>query len=113
MARLLLSGGGPNTGGTLVLEPSAVVAGSQTFVNPPGGQPSSYSETSDQGQKLAPTDPPGEFASWSSAPLAAAADVVGIPALTVQVSAPATSSADPSTELGLYGKLYDVDPAGN
>jgi len=39
--------------------------------------------------------------------------VVGIPQLTVQVSAPATSSADPSTELVLFGKIYDVDPSGS
>jgi len=113
MSTLYLSGGGAGSGGALVSDASAVVAGSQTFVNPPGGQPTSYSETSDQGQKLAPTDPPGEFASWTSAPLAADVDVVGIPQLTVQVSAPAASSLDPSSELVLFGKIYDVDPAGN
>ena len=111
--QLYLSGGGPGSGGSLVGDTGSVVAGSQTFVNPPGGQPSSYSETSDQGQKLAPTDPPGEFASWSTAPLAADTDVVGIPQLAFTVSAPLASSADPTTELVLYGKLYDVDPAGN
>lgn len=111
--RLFLSGGGVNAGGSLETDRDAVVAGSQTFVNPPGGQPSSYSETSELGPKLSPTDPPGEFASWSTAPLAHDTDVVGIPQLTVQVSAPAASSVDPTSELVLFGKLYDVDPSGN
>jgi predicted acyl esterase len=110
--RLWLSGGSLTGGGDLVDGLAHVVAGSQTFVNPPVGQPSSYSETSDQGQLLPPTDPPGEFASWSTAPLAADTDVVGIPQLTFHVSAPATSNLDPTTELVLYGKLYDVDAAG-
>jgi len=110
--QLYLSGGGTGSGGDLVADPAKIQAGSQTFFNPPGGQPSSYSETSDQGQKLPPTDPPGEFASWSTAPLAADTDVVGIPDLTFTVSAPATSNQDPTTELVLFGKLYDVDASG-
>jgi ABC-2 type transport system ATP-binding protein len=110
--RLWLSGGSLTGGGALVQAPTKVVAGSQTFVNPPGGVPQSYSETSDQGQKLPPTDPPGEFASWSSAPLAADTDVVGIPQLTVRISAPLASSVDPATQIVLFGKIYDVDPSG-
>lgn len=111
--KLYLSGGGLGSGGSLVATAKDVAAGSQTFVNPPAGLPASYSETSDQGQKVPPTDPPGEFASWSTPPLTADTDVVGIPQLTFRVSAPATSSVDPTTELVLFGKLYDVDPSGN
>jgi len=112
VARLYLSGGSATAGGALVGTPAQVVGGSQTFVNPPGGQPSSYSETSEAGQLIAPTDIPGEFASWITAPLAANTDIVGIPALTFSVSAPAASSLNPATQLVLYGKLYDVDASG-
>lgn len=109
---LYLSGGSATGGGSLVMAARDVVAGSQTFVNPPAGQPSSYSETSALGQKLSPADVPGEFASWSTAPLADDTDVVGIPQLTFTVTAPSASSVDPTTELVLFGKLYDVDPSG-
>jgi ABC-2 type transport system ATP-binding protein len=111
--RLYLSGGGLGAGGDLVGTPHQIVAGSQTFVNPPGGETASYSETSSQGQKLSPTDLPGEFASWSTPPLSADTDVVGIPEVTFNVSAPATSNVDPESELVLFGKLYDVDASGN
>ena len=109
---LYLSGGGPGAGGDLVSAAAAIKAGSQSFVNPPNGLPASYSETSEAGQLTAPTDPPGEFASWSTAPLAADTDVVGVPTLDVTLSAPAASNAAPTTELVLFGKLYDVDAAG-
>ena len=109
---LYLSGGGPGAGGDLIADASKVQAGSQSFVNPPNGLPASYSETSEAGQLTAPTDPPGEFASWSTAPLAGDTDVVGVPTLTFTVSAPAASNADPTTELVLFGKLYDVDASG-
>jgi predicted acyl esterase len=109
---LYLSGGGPGAGGDLVGDPATIQAGSQSFVNPPNGLPASYSETSEAGQLAAPTDPPGEFASWSTPPLAQDTDIVGVPTLDFTVSAPAASSADPSTELVLFGKLYDVDASG-
>ena len=111
--QMYLSGGSSGSPGALVTDPGSVTAGSQTFVNPPGGQPSSYSETSEAGQLTAPSDPPGEFAAWQTPPLAADTDVVGVPELTFSVSAPATSNLDPATELVLFGKLYDVDAAGN
>lgn len=110
---MYLSGGGPGAGGDLVGAPAAITAGSQTFVNPPNGLPASYSETSEAGQLTAPTDPPGEFASWSSGALANPVDIVGVPTLDLTLSAPAASNADPTTELVLFGKIYDVDPAGN
>ena len=111
--QLYLSGGSTGTPGGLVPTTGAITAGSQTFVNPPNGQPSSYSETSDLGQLKAPSDPPGEFAAWETPPLATDTDVVGVPEVTFSVSAPATSNLDPSTELVLFGKIYDIDPSGN
>jgi predicted acyl esterase len=109
---LYLSGGGANTGGDLVGSPTQIAAGSQIFVNPLNGTPASYSETSEVGQTMAPTDPPGEFASFTTPPLSQDTVVAGIPEATFHVSAPTASSLDPAAELVLYGKLYDVDPAG-
>jgi hypothetical protein len=109
---LYLSGGGVNTGGDLVSTAAQIAAGSQVFVNPPNGTPASYSETSAVGQVQAPSDPAGEFASFTTPPLSQDTVVVGIPEATFHVSAPTASSVDPATELVLFGKLYDVDAAG-
>lgn len=109
---LYLSGGGVNTGGDLFGTTAQIVAGSQVFVNPPNGTPASYSETSAVGQVQAPSDPTGEFASFTTPPLAQDTNVVGIPEATFHVSATTASSVDPLTELVLYGKLYDVDATG-
>jgi ABC-2 type transport system ATP-binding protein len=109
---LYLSGGSNGSGGNLVTGASAVTAGSQSIVNPPGGETGSYSETSEAGPVLAPTDVPGTFASWTTAPLTTDTDIVGIPQVTVNISAPQASNLDPTTEVVLYAKLYDVAPDG-
>src|SRR5205807_9080400 len=87
------------------LEPSAnkVVAGSQTFVNPPNGEPASYSETSavqtmSPFSQLPPTDPPGTFASFTTAPLSGAVDSVGVPVVGFHLSDPAASGVNAATE---------------
>ena len=104
--------------GDLVADPGAVQTGSASFVNPPGGVPGSYSETSgvqttSPFSQVAPTDVPGEFAAFTSPALTQDTDVVGIPGLDVTVQAPATSNADPALELVLFGKIYDVAPDGS
>jgi ABC-2 type transport system ATP-binding protein len=109
---LYLSGGGLNTGGDLFGSPAQIVAGAQTFVNPLNGTPASYSETSAVGQAQAPSDPTGEFASFTTPPLSQDTYVAGIPEATFHVSATTASSVDPASELVLFGKLYDVDAAG-
>jgi hypothetical protein len=109
---LYLSGGGINTGGDLVSNPAQIASGAQSFVNPTNGLPASYSETSEVGQAQAPSDPTGEFASFTTPALTQNTDVVGIPEATFTVSDPTASSVDPASELVLFGKLYDVDPGG-
>jgi predicted acyl esterase len=102
------------------LEPSAnkVVAGSQTFVNPPNGEPASYSETSavqtmSPFSQLPPTDPPGTFASFTTAPLSGAVDSVGVPVVSFHLSDPAASGVNAATEPVLFGKIYDVAASGS
>ena len=107
----------PATGGTLVTARSEVVAGSQTFVNPPGGTATSYSETSElQGDApfstVPPLDAPGTFASWLSAPLAAPTDVVGVPSVTVTLGSSVPAGVTTATDPVVFAKLYGVAPTG-
>ena len=108
---LYLSGGS-----ALVRQPSAVVAGTQNFVQPGGNQGTSYSETSAVGALTAPTDAPGTFAAWSTGPLTAPLDIAGVPELTLTLDAPAAAAAQstgPAGQLVLFAKLYDVAPDGS
>jgi ABC-2 type transport system ATP-binding protein len=112
--RLFLSGDQ-----TLVTERSAVDAGTQTWANAPGGAATSYSETSSQGGQqtdpLPPTDAPGTFAAWTSAPFTAATVTVGSPTLRVRFDSPAAArsqAAGPAGQLVVFAKLYDVAPDG-
>lgn len=107
----------PSTGGALVPSASSVVGGTQTFVNPPGGIGTSYSETSfAQGtaplSTIPPTDPPGTFATWESAPLRSAVDVVGVPHVTVSMASSVPAGVDTATDPVIYAKLYQVAPTG-
>ena len=101
-----------------LVPPGSVVApGTATFVNPPGGQPASYSETAfaqsqEPARSIPPTDPPGTFAAFTTAPLRTDVDVVGVPVLDVALSSPATT-ADPATQPVVFAKLYDVAPDGS
>jgi predicted acyl esterase len=102
----------------LVGPTTPVVAGSATFVAPPGGEPASYSETSalqetEPLNSLPPSDPPGQFAAFTTPALKANVDVVGVPTLTVRLSAPASVTVDPGTQPTLYAKLLDVAPDGS
>lgn len=92
----------------------AAVAGSVQIVNPPGGTPAAYTETSNftgpasspqLGQE--PTEIPGQHADFTTAPFAADVDSVGIPSARLQLSHLAP------TDLVLYGKVYDVAPDGS
>jgi ABC-2 type transport system ATP-binding protein len=103
--------------GSLVQSTRDIKAGAQTFVAPPGGEPASYSETSavqsmSPFSQIPPTDPPGTFASFASAPLTASLDSVGIPVVTFRLGAPLASNASPADEAVLFGKIYDVSPDG-
>ena len=66
-------------------------------------------------QRAAPT-PPGTFVSFTSDPLAAPADVVGSPKVTLQLSTPTagyTQMGGPSGQLVLFAKIYDIAPDGS
>jgi hypothetical protein len=94
----------------LVPAPSEARPGSARIVSPvlPGG-------TGGGTQDLGSHDVPGTAAAFTSAPLAADTDVVGVPELTVQLDAPtfaATQAVDPAGRLVLFAKLVDVDPSG-
>lgn len=97
---------------------SAVEEGAAQYGNA-GPAPTSYSETSglEGGQvNNPPSDAPGTFAAFTSAPLKAPADLVGGPLLTVHLDAPVaagTQSGGPSGQLVLFAKLYDVAPDGS
>lgn len=108
----------PSADGTLHTDPATVTAGVPSMVTPSGGQPSSYSETSavqDQApfSNIPPTDPPGEAVSFTSAPLTAPTNEVGIPTLKITVDAPVSSNTSPAFQPELFTKLYDVAPDGS
>ncbi|MCU4182741.1 CocE/NonD family hydrolase [Acidiferrimicrobium sp. IK] len=115
---LYLSGGSPAAAGALVPSSEAVVAGSQTFLNT-GPTGTSYSETSavqdtQPFSSIPPSDTPGTFAAYSSAPLPSPVDVVGIPKLTVRLTSSVGTGTptSPATDPVVYAKLYDVAPDG-
>lgn len=105
--------------GSLVTTAAAATAGSATFTATPATT-TSYTETSAVDQSQPVTDAPGTFAAFSTPPLAADADQVGSPTLTVSLSAPTFAQsqdpggtgAQPGGELVLFAKLYDVSPSG-
>jgi ABC-2 type transport system ATP-binding protein len=107
----------PSADGTLHTRVATITAGSPSIVNPAGGQPASYSETSavqDQApfSNIPPTDPPGESVSFTSAPLTAATNEVGVPTLKLTVNSPVSSNASPAFQPELFTKIYDVAPDG-
>ncbi len=112
--KLYLSGGKD-----LVRRARDVRAGSQSWANAPGGAPTSYSETSSQGGKdtdpLPPSDTPGTFGSWTSAPVSTATVLVGSPTLDVTLTSPAAAASQatgPGGQLVVFAKIYDVAPDG-
>jgi ABC-2 type transport system ATP-binding protein len=62
-----------------------------------------------------PFDTPGTFGGWSSPPLTAPLNIVGMPTLDIQFTAPTvalTQLAGPAGQLQVFAKLYDVGPDG-
>jgi putative CocE/NonD family hydrolase len=93
----------------------AAASGSVSFVNPTGGSPAAYSETSNfSGPDSSPSSgdvPPqevaGQFAAFTSTPFAKPFKVVGIPSAHLQIS------NNNGQDMVFFAKVYDVDPAGN
>jgi predicted acyl esterase len=101
--------------GRLVSRRGAVVTGQATFLNPPGGQPASYSETSNFSAPgdapdlsgRAPFDPPQESVSFTSAPFTHAYVSVGVPSARLHMS------HVNGRDLVFFGKVFDVAPNGS
>ena len=103
--------------GTSALTPPGqkVTSASASFINPPGGEPASYSETSNfsapgstpdfSGQQ--PSDPPGEAATFTSPAFARPVVSVGVPTATVRLS------HVNAQDLVFFGKVFDVAPDGS
>ena len=115
-----LSGGATGGAGSLVGSAADVTPGMQAFVTPPAGLASTLDPPDAVGGSLpAPvpdTNAPGTFASWTSPALASNLDVVGVPVLHLQVSAPTaavTQLGGPTGDLVLFVKIYDVAPDGS
>jgi len=103
----------------LVADANAAKPVSESYANSSAG-PTSYSETSGlEGNNnccAKPSDTPGTFAAFGTAPLARPATLVGMPRLTVTLDAPVaagTQVGGPGGQLVLFAKLYDVAPDGS
>jgi ABC-2 type transport system ATP-binding protein len=104
--------------GQLVSNPLVVKAGSQTFLTPPFGAPSSINPMDVVGGytgQVPQGDLPGTYASYTTAPLTTPVKVAGIPLVTVKVQAPsalATQGVGPAGQLVLFVKIEDVAADG-
>jgi ABC-2 type transport system ATP-binding protein len=89
----------------------SLTGAAQPVANPPNGNPGALSSLPGAGSRLSAllggvaADIPGQFATFESAPVTSAIDVVGAP--TVQLRA-----ASPTGEATVFVKLYDVDKSG-
>ncbi|NKQ52500.1 ABC transporter ATP-binding protein [Amycolatopsis sp. K13G38] len=104
------------SGSALVPGTGQIVPGSQSFVTPPAGFPTSSSGIDAFSANMPPdANLPGTYAAWTSAPLTAPVDVAGQPTLDVRADAPSaalSSQTGPGGQLVLFAKLYDVAPDG-
>ena len=93
---------------------ATAVAGTATLVNPLGGTPAAYTETSnftgpDSSPSFAdvpPEEVPGQFAAFTSKPFGHAVSSVGIPSARLRISN--TNGQD----MVFFAKVYDVGPGG-
>jgi predicted acyl esterase len=101
----------------LTSDRAAVEPGSASYANV-SAAPTSYSETSAlEGSTVDQpvSDQAGTFAAFTSAPLRRGVALVGSPRLTLHLDAPVAASSqsgDPSGQLVLFAKIYDVAPDG-
>ena len=103
------------SGSSRLVGPRATATpGSATFVNPPGGTPAAYAETSNQtGPDASPqvTLPPqeqeGQFAAFTSRAFREPAYAVGVPSARLRI----TNSN--GQDMVFFAKVYDVAPSGD
>ncbi|MEV7397775.1 CocE/NonD family hydrolase [Aeromicrobium sp. NPDC092404] len=105
------------SGTALTTNATGLTAGTQTFLTPPAGLPTSTDPLDVVGDmvSLPEVDVPGTTAAWTTAPLTSKVDVVGSPSLRLQVSSPTaalTQGLGPTGQLVVFVKVLDVDPAG-
>lgn len=105
------------SGKALTTDAKGITAGSQTFLTPVAGLPTSADplDVVSQFLPLHEVDLPGTAASWTTAPLTSKIDVVGSPVLDVTVGSPTaalTQALGPTGQLVLFAKVLDVDPSG-
>ncbi len=103
------------SGTKLTTSSAGITAGTQSFLTPPAGLPTSTDPTDVAALPLPETDLPGTSASWSTPPLTSATNVVGQPKLTIKVNAAlaeGTQTAGPYGSLVLFVKIADVDATG-
>jgi putative CocE/NonD family hydrolase len=104
--------------GQLASSSLSVQAGSQSFVTPPFGAPSSINPldvVSGYSGQLPQADLPGTFATWTSGALGSAVNVAGAPVVTLRAQAPSaalTQATGPAGQLVLFVKIEDVAPDG-
>ncbi|MFC7534916.1 alpha/beta fold hydrolase [Actinoplanes sp. GCM10030250] len=101
----------PGTAGTGSTQVS-LDGSAQPIANPPNGNPGALSSLPGIGGRLSSLlsggvamDVPGQYASFTSAPLTEAVEVAGSPTLRLKV-------ASPTGEAVVFVKLYDVDQNG-
>lgn len=99
--------------GSSDLTTGVAVPGSATILNPVGGQPAAYTETSnfsgpDSDPNLAapPIDIPGQHADFTSPAFSRPAMSVGVPSVHLRLSHEAP------TDLVIFAKVWDVAPDG-
>lgn len=105
------------SGTSLTTSADAVQAGTQSFLTPVAGIPTSTDPLDVVGSvlPLPELDLPGTTAGWSTPALTRPLDVVGSPKLTVQVASPTaalTQALGPTGQLVLFVKVLDVDAGG-
>lgn len=103
------------SGTKLTTSSNSIAAGSQAFLTPPAGLPTSTDPTDVVALPLPELDLPGTSASWSTPTLTKALTVVGQPRLTVKVNAvlaQTTQVIGAAGSLVLFVKVADVDAAG-
>lgn len=100
---------------TLAGPRAAAVAGAATFLNPTGGSPAAYTETSNfSGPDSSPSSgnvPPqelaGQFAAFTSSPFRNAVAAVGVPSARLQIT-----NAN-GRDMVFFAKVYDVATDGS
>lgn len=110
----------PSGANALSSSAGSVAAGRATFATTAAGAPTSYSELSAINDTVTPagppTDVPGAFAGFTSAPLTSDLDVAGSPIARLRIDAPLaglSAAAGPSGDVVLFPKIYDVAPDGS